>query len=117
MFRKWSGSEVHFILMICMRSDKATYTHTTKIERSQNYALRQAEKMATTAIGGHYWAIGVACMGITFNNGKELARHAKIASTLMVDVFVVRRTIRGADNDGSFESLRPSIRPTCQSFA
>lgn len=56
-------------------------------------------------------------MGITFNNGKELARHAKIASTLMVDVFVVRRTIRGADNDGSFESLRPSIRPTCQSFA
>ncbi len=35
-------------------------------------------------------AIGVACTGITFDNGKEFARHAEIATALKADVFFAR---------------------------
>jgi IS30 family transposase len=35
-------------------------------------------------------AIGVACTGITFDNGKEFARHFEIAAALGVDVYFAR---------------------------
>lgn len=34
--------------------------------------------------------IGIACTGITFDNGKEFARHREIASALKADVFFAR---------------------------
>jgi IS30 family transposase len=35
-------------------------------------------------------SVGVACTGITFDNGKEFARHGEMASALKADVFFAR---------------------------
>ncbi len=67
----------------------------TLVERVTRFALagwsrtKEAEEVAGVIIrllGEH----GAACTGITFDNGKEFARHAEIAAALKADVFFAR---------------------------
>jgi hypothetical protein len=52
-------------------------------------AAKDADEVKSVVIG-LLAAIGVACAGIAFDNGKEFARHAEIAAALKADVFFVR---------------------------
>jgi len=67
----------------------------TLVERVTRYTLvgwsrtKEADEVAAEVIR-LLAAIGVACTGITFDNGKEFARHGEIASALKADVFFAR---------------------------
>lgn len=67
----------------------------TLVERVTRYTLtgwsatKEADEVAEVVIR-LLSAIGIACTGITFDNGKEFARHAEIASALKADVFFAR---------------------------
>jgi len=67
----------------------------TVVERVTRYTLagwsrtKEADEV-TAVIIGLLRPIGVACTGITFDNGKEFARHDEIASALKADVFFAR---------------------------
>jgi transposase, IS30 family len=67
----------------------------TLVERVTRFTLtgwsRTKEAGEVTAvIIGLLAGVGVACTGITFDNGKEFARHAEIAAALKADVFFAR---------------------------
>jgi len=67
----------------------------TLVERVTRFTLvgwsrtKEADEVAAEIIR-RLGMIGVACTGITFDNGKEFARHAEIASALKADVFFAR---------------------------
>ncbi len=67
----------------------------TLVERVTRFTLvgwsrtKEADEVAAVIIG-LLAAVGAACTGITFDNGKEFARHAEIASALKADVFFAR---------------------------
>ena len=67
----------------------------TLVERVTRYTLvgwsvtKEAGAVAAEVIG-LLSANGVVCTGITFDNGKEFARHAEIASALKAEVFFAR---------------------------
>ena len=67
----------------------------TVVERVTRYTLvgwsrtKEADEV-TAVIIGLLRPVGVACTGITFDNGKEFARHDEIASALKADVFFAR---------------------------
>ncbi len=67
----------------------------TLVERVTRYtpagwsATKEAGEVGSV-VTGLLAAIGVACTGITFDNGKEFARHAGIAAALKADVFFAR---------------------------
>ena len=63
-------------------------------------------------------AVGVACTGITFDNGKEFARHAEIAAALMSDVFFARpyHSWERGTNENTNGLIR-RLYPKCESFA
>jgi len=67
----------------------------TLVERVTRYTLvgwsrtKEADEVAGVIIR-LLAAIGIACTGITFDNGKEFARHAEIAKALKADVFFAR---------------------------
>ncbi len=52
-------------------------------------AAKDADEVKSVVIG-LLAAIGVACTGIAFDNGKEFACHAEIAAALKADVFFAR---------------------------
>jgi len=62
--------------------------------------------------------IGVACTGITFDNGKEFARHAEIASALKADVFFARpyHSWERGTNENTNGLIR-RLYPKSESFA
>jgi len=67
----------------------------TLVERVTRFTLvgwsrtKEADEVAAEVIR-LLGMINVACTGITFDNGKEFARHAEIASALKADVFFAR---------------------------
>jgi len=67
----------------------------TLVERVTRYTLvgwsatKEADEVKSEVIR-LLAAVGVACTGITFDNGKEFARHAEIAKALKADVFFAR---------------------------
>ena len=63
-------------------------------------------------------AIGVACTGITFDNGKEFARHAEIAAALKADVFFARpyHSWERGTNENTNGLIR-RLHPKSESFA
>ncbi len=63
-------------------------------------------------------AIGVACTGITFDNGKEFARHAEIATALKADVFFARpyHSWERGTNENTNGLIR-RLYPKSESFA
>jgi len=67
----------------------------TLVERVTRYTLvgwtltKEADAVAQEIIR-LLSAIGIACTGITFDNGKEFARHFEIAAALGVDVYFAR---------------------------
>lgn len=67
----------------------------TLVERVTRFTLvgwsrtKEADEVAAVVIK-LLQTVGVACTGITFDNGKEFARHAEIASALKADVFFAR---------------------------
>lgn len=67
----------------------------TLVERVTRFTLvgwsrtKEAGEVAAVIIG-LLAGVGVACTGITFDNGKEFALHAEIASALKADVFFAR---------------------------
>jgi IS30 family transposase len=63
-------------------------------------------------------AVGVACTGITFDNGKEFARHAEIAAALMSDVFFARpyHSWERGTNENTNGLIR-RLYPKSESFA
>jgi IS30 family transposase len=54
---------------------------------------------------------GVVCTGITFDNGKEFARHAEIAAALKTEVFFARP--HHAWERGTNENTNGLIRRLC----
>jgi IS30 family transposase len=80
-------------------------------------AAKDADEVKSVVIG-LLAAIGVACAGIAFDNGKEFARHAEIASALKADVFFARPC--HSRERGTNESTNGPIRrlfPKEESFA
>lgn len=67
----------------------------TLVERVTRFTLvgwsrtKEADEVAAEVIR-RLGMIGVACTGITFDNGKEFARHAEISSALKAAVFFAR---------------------------
>ena len=67
----------------------------TLVERVTRYTLvgwsatKEADEVKAVIIR-LLAAVGEACTGITFDNGKEFARHAEIAKALKADVFFAR---------------------------
>lgn len=67
----------------------------TLVERVTRFTLvgwsrtKEAGEVAAVIIG-LLASAGVVCTGITFDNGKEFARHAEIAAALKADVFFAR---------------------------
>ena len=67
----------------------------TLVERVTRYALvgwsrtKEADEVASVIIR-LLASVGVACTGITFDNGKEFARHVEISAALRADVYFAR---------------------------
>ncbi len=67
----------------------------TLVERVTRFTLtgwsrtKEADEVAGVVIR-LLAVVGIACTGITFDNGKEFARHGEIASALKADVFFAR---------------------------
>jgi len=95
----------------------------TLVERVTRYTLvgwsatKEAEEVAAVVIG-LLAAIGVACTGITFDNGKEFARHAEIAKALKADVFFARpyHSWERGTNENTNGLIR-RLYPKSESFA
>ena len=95
----------------------------TIVERVTRYTLvgwsatKEAEEVAAVVIG-LLAAIGVACTGITFDNGKEFARHAEIAKALKADVFFARpyHSWERGTNENTNGLIR-RLYPKSESFA
>ena len=73
----------------------ATGYPVTLVERVTRFTLtgwsktREADEVAGVVIR-LLAVVGIACTGITFDNGREFARHGEIASALKADVFFPR---------------------------
>ena len=67
----------------------------TLVERVTRFTLvgwsptKEADAVAAVVIS-LLMSVGIACTGITFDNGKEFARHDRISSALGADVFFAR---------------------------
>lgn len=95
----------------------------TLVERVTRYTLvgwsatKEADEVKSVIIR-LLAAVGVACTGITFDNGKEFARHAEIATALMSDVFFARpyHSWERGTNENTNGLIR-RLYPKSESFA
>jgi IS30 family transposase len=95
----------------------------TLVERVTRYTLvgwsrtKEADEV-TAEIIGLLRPVGIACTGITFDNGKEFARHCEIASALKVDVFFARpyHSWERGTNENTNGLIR-RLYPKSESFA
>ena len=95
----------------------------TLVERVTRYTLvgwsatKEADEVKAVVIS-LLAAIGVACTGITFDNGKEFARHAEIAKALKADVFFARpyHSWERGTNENTNGLIR-RLYPKSESFA
>ena len=95
----------------------------TLVERVTRYTLvgwsatKEADEVKSVIIR-LLAAIGVACTGITFDNGKEFARHAEIAKALKADVFFARpyHSWERGTNENTNGLIR-RLYPKSESFA
>ena len=95
----------------------------TLVERVTRFALvgwsrtKEADEVAGVVIR-LLAAIGIACTGITFDNGKEFARHDKIAAALKADVFFARpyHSWERGTNENTNGLIR-RLYPKSESFA
>ena len=95
----------------------------TLVERVTRYTLvgwsatKEADEVKSAVIR-LLAAIGVACTGITFDNGKEFARHAEIATALNADVFFARpyHSWERGTNENTNGLIR-RLYPKSESFA
>ena len=95
----------------------------TLVERVTRYTLvgwsatKEADEVKAVIIR-LLAAIGVACTGITFDNGKEFARHAEIATALKADVFFARpyHSWERGTNENTNGLIR-RLYPKSESFA
>ena len=95
----------------------------TLVERVTRYTLvgwsatKEADEVKCVVIR-LLAAIGVACTGITFDNGKEFARHAEIATALKSDVFFARpyHSWERGTNENTNGLIR-RLYPKSESFA
>lgn len=95
----------------------------TLVERVTRYTLvgwsatKEADEVKCVVIR-LLAAIGVACTGITFDNGKEFARHAEIAAALKADVFFARpyHSWERGTNENTNGLIR-RLYPKSESFA
>lgn len=95
----------------------------TLVERVTRYTLvgwsatKEADEVMAVVIG-LLAAVGVACTGITFDNGKEFARHAEIAKALKADVFFARpyHSWERGTNENTNGLIR-RLYPKSESFA
>lgn len=95
----------------------------TLVERVTRYTLvgwsatKEADEVKCVVIR-LLAAIGVACTGITFDNGKEFARHAEIAAALNADVFFARpyHSWERGTNENTNGLIR-RLYPKSESFA
>ena len=95
----------------------------TVVERVTRYTLvgwsrtKEADEV-TAVIIRLLRSVGVACTGITFDNGKEFARHVEIASALKADVFFARpyHSWERGTNENTNGLIR-RLYPKSESFA
>ena len=95
----------------------------TVVERVTRYTLvgwsrtKEADEV-TAVIIRLLRSVGVACTGITFDNGKEFARHCEISSALKVDVFFARpyHSWERGTNENTNGLIR-RLYPKSESFA
>lgn len=95
----------------------------TLVERVTRYTLvgwsatKEADEVKSVVIR-LLAAIGVACTGVTFDNGKEFARHAEIATALKADVFFARpyHSWERGTNENTNGLIR-RLYPKSESFA
>ena len=95
----------------------------TLVERVTRYTLvgwsatKEADEVKCVVIR-LLAAFGVACTGITFDNGKEFARHAEIAKALKADVFFARpyHSWERGTNENTNGLIR-RLYPKSESFA
>ena len=95
----------------------------TLVERVTRYTLvgwsatKEADEVKVVIIR-LLAAVGVACTGITFDNGKEFARHAEIAMALKSDVFFARpyQSWERGTNENTNGLIR-RLYPKSESFA
>lgn len=95
----------------------------TLVERVTRFTLvgwsrtKEADEVAAEIIR-QLGMIGVACTGITFDNGKEFARHAEIASALKADMFFARpyHSWERGTNENTNGLIR-RLYPKSESFA
>ena len=95
----------------------------TLVERVTRYTLvgwsatKEADEVKSVIIR-LLAAVGVACTGITFDNGKEFARHAEIAKALKADVFFARpyHSWERGTNENTNGLIR-RLYPKSESFA
>ncbi len=95
----------------------------TLVERVTRYTLvgwsatKEADEVKSEVIR-LLAAVGVACTGITFDNGKEFARHAEIAKALKADVFFARpyHSWERGTNENTNGLIR-RLYPKSESFA
>jgi IS30 family transposase len=95
----------------------------TLVERVTRYTLvgwsrtKEADEV-TAVIIRLLRSVGVACTGITFDNGKEFARHVEIASALKADVFFARpyHSWERGTNENTNGLIR-RLYPKSESFA
>jgi len=95
----------------------------TLVERVTRYTLvgwsatKEADEVKSVIIR-LLAAVGVACTGITFDNGKEFARHAEIAKALKSDVFFARpyHSWERGTNENTNGLIR-RLYPKSESFA
>ena len=95
----------------------------TLVERVTRYTLvgwsatKEADEVKSVIIR-LLAAVGVACTGITFDNGKEFARHVEIATALKADVFFARpyHSWERGTNENTNGLIR-RLYPKSESFA
>jgi IS30 family transposase len=95
----------------------------TLVERVTRYTLvgwsatKEADEVKSVIIR-LLAAVGVACTGITFDNGKEFARHVEIATALKSDVFFARpyHSWERGTNENTNGLIR-RLYPKSESFA
>lgn len=95
----------------------------TLVERVTRFTLtgwsrtKEADEVAAEVIR-LLAVVGVACTGITFDNGKEFARHGEIASALEADVFFARpyHSWERGTNENTNGLIR-RLYPKSESFA
>lgn len=94
----------------------------TLVERVTRYTLvgwsatKEADEVKSVIIR-LLAAVGVACTGITFDNGKEFARHAEIAKALKADVSLLPYHSWERGTNENTNGLIRRLYPKSESFA